>query len=60
METVVIGETGVRQPLGGFEPMGTEIKFVLGAATLFVFPAYIVLAGPIFGAAAAAARSFFV
>ncbi len=48
------------EPLGDFEPIGTELKVVLGAATLFVFPAYIFLAGPIFGAAAAAARSFFL
>ncbi|WP_062016001.1 NADH-quinone oxidoreductase subunit NuoN [Aureimonas sp. AU4] len=47
------------EPVGGFEPMGTELKVVMGAATLFVFPAYIVLAGPIFAAAAAAAQSFF-
>ncbi len=48
------------EPVGGFEPMGTELKIVLGAATLFVFPAYIFVAGPMFAAAANAARGFFL
>jgi NADH-quinone oxidoreductase subunit N len=47
------------EPLAGFEPMSMELKLVAGAATIFIFPAYIVLAGPLFAAAAAAAHTFF-
>ncbi|WP_279479594.1 NADH-quinone oxidoreductase subunit NuoN [Aureimonas sp. SK2] len=47
------------EPLAGFEPMSMELKLVAGVATLFIFPAYIVFAGPLFAAAAAAAQTFF-
>ena len=47
------------EPAGGFQPMGVELRVVLGASALFIFPAYIVFAGPLFAAAAAAARTFF-
>ncbi|WP_062202983.1 NADH-quinone oxidoreductase subunit NuoN [Aureimonas sp. AU12] len=47
------------EPVGGFEPVGLPLKLVMGAATMLVFPVYIVLAGPLFAAAAAAAQTFF-
>ncbi|MBB3998763.1 NADH-quinone oxidoreductase subunit NuoN [Aureimonas pseudogalii] len=47
------------EPSVGFEPATLSIRFVVGVATLLVFPVYILLAGPLFAAAAAAARTFF-
>lgn len=47
------------EPAGGFQPMAPELRLVLGASALFIFPAYIIFAGPLFAAAATAARTFF-
>ncbi|WP_062229333.1 NADH-quinone oxidoreductase subunit NuoN [Aureimonas frigidaquae] len=47
------------EPAESFTSMPTELRLVAGIATLFVFPAYLVLAGPLFAAAEAAARTFF-
>ncbi len=47
------------EPASGFQPMATELRLVLGASALFIFPAYIFFAGPLFAAAATAARTFF-
>ncbi|MEF2072425.1 NADH-quinone oxidoreductase subunit NuoN [Consotaella aegiceratis] len=42
-----------------FVPAATELRLVLGAAALFIFPVYIFVAGPISSAAEAAARTLF-
>ncbi|WP_185985609.1 NADH-quinone oxidoreductase subunit NuoN [Aureimonas mangrovi] len=47
------------EPAGGFQPMAAELRVVLGVSTVFIFPAYIFIAGPLFAAAQAAAASFF-
>ena len=47
------------QPSSEFVPMATELRVVLGAAALFIFPVYLLVGGPIFAAAEAAARTFF-
>ncbi|KQT82743.1 NADH-quinone oxidoreductase subunit NuoN [Aurantimonas sp. Leaf443] len=47
------------EPAEAFLPMGGALKFALAVTALFVFPAYLVLGGPIFVAAEAAARTFF-
>ncbi|WP_188052326.1 NADH-quinone oxidoreductase subunit NuoN [Aureimonas fodinaquatilis] len=49
----------VDEPATGFVPMPMELRVVLGLSTVFVFPAYIVLAAPMFAAAASAAGTFF-
>lgn len=47
------------EPSEGFVPMAMELRVVLGASALFVFPAYLFLGGPIFSAVEAAARTLF-
>lgn len=47
------------EPVAGFLPMAAAQRVVLAIATLFIFPVYIVFAGPFFAAAAAAAATFF-
>ncbi|NDV85084.1 NADH-quinone oxidoreductase subunit NuoN [Aurantimonas aggregata] len=42
-----------------FVPMATELRVVLGVSALFIFPVYLLVGGPIFAAAEAAARTFF-
>jgi len=49
----------VDEPAEAFIAMPTELRVVTGLATLFIFPAYIFLAAPLFAAAQAAARTFF-
>lgn len=49
----------VDEPAEAFTRMPTELRVVTGLATLFIFPAYIFLAAPLFAAAQAAARTFF-
>jgi NADH-quinone oxidoreductase subunit N len=47
------------EPAESFVPMATELRVVLGAAALFIFPVYLLVGGPLFAAAEAAARTFF-
>jgi NADH-quinone oxidoreductase subunit N len=42
-----------------FVPMATELRVVLGVSALFIFPVYLLVGGPIFAAAEAAALTFF-
>ncbi|MEH6720854.1 MAG: NADH-quinone oxidoreductase subunit NuoN [Aurantimonas endophytica] len=42
-----------------FVPMAMELRVVLGVSALFIFPVYLLVGGPIFAAAEAAARTFF-
>ncbi|UIJ73622.1 NADH-quinone oxidoreductase subunit NuoN [Aurantimonas sp. HBX-1] len=42
-----------------FVPMAMELRVVLGISALFIFPVYLLVGGPIFAAAEAAARTFF-
>jgi NADH-quinone oxidoreductase subunit N len=46
------------EPVGGFQPMGTELRVVLGLSGAFVL-FYVVIGGPIAAYAEAAAKSFF-
>ena len=47
------------EPSAEFVPMAMELRLVLWAAALFIFPVYLFIGGPIFTAAEAAARTFF-
>ncbi|HEY9058063.1 MAG TPA: NADH-quinone oxidoreductase subunit NuoN [Aurantimonas sp.] len=47
------------EPSTEFVPMAMELRLVLWAAALFIFPVYLFIGGPIFTAAEAAARTFF-
>ncbi|WP_102958288.1 NADH-quinone oxidoreductase subunit NuoN [Mangrovicella endophytica] len=47
------------EPAETFEPMSLELRVVLGASALFIFPLYLLVGGSIFAAAEAAARTFF-
>lgn len=47
------------EPSTEFVPMAMELRLVLWAAALFIFPLYLFIGGPIFTAAEAAARTFF-
>ena len=47
------------EPEDSFVPMAMELRVVLGAAAIFVFPVYLLVGGPIFSAAEAAAKTFF-
>ena len=46
------------EPVGGFEPMSSELRLVLGLSGAFVL-FYVVIGGPVGQVAEAAARSFF-
>ena len=46
------------EPVGGFQPMGTELRVVLGLSGAFVL-FYVLIGGPIAAYAEAAAKSFF-
>ncbi len=47
------------EPSAEFVPMAMELRLVLWAAALFIFPVYLFIGGPLFTAAEAAARTFF-
>ena len=47
------------EPEESFVPMAMELRVVLGIAAVFVFPVYLLVGGPIFSAAEAAAKTFF-
>ena len=47
------------EPEDSFVPMAMELRVVLGIAAIFVFPVYLLVGGPIFTAAEAAAKTFF-
>ena len=46
------------QPSSEFVPMATELRVVLGAAALFIFPVYLLVGGPIFAAGVPSAGSW--
>ena len=46
------------EPVGGFEPMPSELRLILGLSGLFVIP-FVLFAGPVVSAAEAAAKSIF-
>ena len=47
------------EPEESFVPMAMELRVVLGIAAVFIFPVYLLVGGPIFSAAEAAAKTFF-
>lgn len=47
------------EPVEAFVPMAMELRVVLGASALFIFPVYLLVGGSLFAAAEAAARTFF-
>ncbi|SJZ55913.1 NADH-quinone oxidoreductase subunit NuoN [Consotaella salsifontis] len=47
------------EPAGEFVPAAMELRVVVGAAALFIFPVYLLVGGPISAAAEAAARTLF-
>ena len=46
------------EPVGGFEPMPTELRLILGLSGLFIIP-FVFFAGPVVTAAESAAKSIF-
>jgi len=46
------------EPVGGFQPMATEVRVVLGVSGVFVL-FYVLIGGPIAAYAEAAAKTFF-